>query len=175
MTSLRLRACLALSFVLALMVSACDQPTPSAPDGIKPQAAFTSYSTVHVSDFGTSSVEGVVDSAGGYLTVNGHLLTIMPGSLQQPTWFRMTTKPGLIAVELEAKSVATGLPVTLFPSPVRLSLSYASVKLGSSKELAIAWMVNGVIMTIEPSKVDRSNKMVEAWLYHFSDYGLVAN
>jgi hypothetical protein len=173
MRSLSLRACAALAFVFAL--GACDQPTPSSPEGLKPQALFSSYSTVRVSDLGSSSVEGVVDSAGGYLTVNGHLLTVMPNSLTEPTWFRMTTKPGIIAVELEAISTVTGLPVSLFPSPLRLSLSYADVKMGSSKDLAIAWMVNGVILTIEPSKVDRSNKLVEAWLYHFSDYGLVAN
>jgi hypothetical protein len=173
MRSLRLRALIALSFALAL--GACDQPSPSAPDGIKPQATFTEYSTVRVNDQGVSSVEGVVDSAGGYLLLNGHLLTVMPNSLNEPTWFRMTTKPGIIAVELEAKSVATGLPVFLFPSPLRLSLSYDGVKIGGGKELAIAWMVNGVIMNIEPSKVDRSNRKVEAWLYHFSDYGLVAN
>ena len=173
MKSLSVRACIAVIFALAL--GACDQPIPSSPDGLQPQATFMGYSVVQMNEQGSSTVEGVVDSAGGYLTVNGHILTVMPNSLPEPTWFRMTTKPGLIAVELEATSVATGLPVTVFPAPLRLSLSYAGVKMGGAKELAIAWMVNGVILTIEPSKVDRSNRLVEAWLDHFSDYGLVAN
>lgn len=171
----RLRTLFVLMAV-ALGSGACDQPNPAAPSALQPQAAFATYTVVASTDTSaTASVTGTVDADGGYLSVKNHVLTILPGTVTEPTEFTMKAYAGLVQVDLSARSVATGLPVTVFPSPLRLSLSYGKAKIGNPNRLLIAWLLNGQIVTVQPSDVDKSNQLVTTWLYHFSDYGLVTD
>jgi len=173
--SLRSRRLFALS-VLALVTGACDQPNPAAPGELQRQAWLATYSVVASTDTAASpAVTATIGTEGGSIIAGNHVLTVLPGSVSAPTAFTMKSYAGTVQIDLSARSVATGLPVSVFPQPLRLSLSYGKAKIGNPNRLMIAWILNGQIVTVQPSDVDKSTQLVTTWLYHFSDYGLVTD
>ncbi len=165
----------ALTLVLALGSAACDRATaPTSPNLAAPRASASGgYTLVPSSMQDSVTVSIVMGSLGGTMSVNGHSLTVPAGALQQPTRFTMTTISGTaIRVSLSAQDAATGVPVTVFPTPLRLGLSYASAKVSNPSKLKVAWLVDGSIVAVQPSELDKPHKQVVSSLYHFSDWGI---
>ncbi len=174
MRSIRRLAAVAVA-LLALGSAACERATaPTGPSPAAPRAAVVGgWSLVSSSSQSSLTVSLVLGSLGGTMSVNGHSLTVPAGALQQPTRFTMTTISGTsIRVALSAQDAATGVPVTVFPTPLRLGLSYASAKVSNPSKLKVAWLVDGSIVAVQPSELDKPHKQVVSSLYHFSDWGI---
>ncbi len=178
MRSIRRLSVLALG-LLALGSAACDRagtPTAPAPGAARPGLIgdVGGYTLVAAGTRqGTASVKVVLGAGGGMLSVNGHTLTVPAGALAEPTRFTMTTVSGSsIRVALTAADAKTGAPVTEFPTPLRLSLSYANAQVSNPSKLKVAWIVNGEIVAVQRSDVDRLHRTVSSSLYHFSDWAV---
>ncbi len=174
MRSIRRLASLAVA-VLALGSAACERATTvTGPGPAAPRASVVGgWSLVSSSSQLSLTVSLVLGSAGGTMSVNGHSLTVPAGALQQPTRITMTTLSGTsVRVSLSAQDAETGEPVTAFPTPLKLGLSYASAKVSNPNKLKVAWLVDGAIVAVQPSELDKSHKQVVSSLYHFSDWGI---
>lgn len=163
--------------LLALAGSACDRPTgPAYAEVAAPRAGVFDggYRLVTRRSFQSSvTVMAVLGSGGGTLSVNGNTLQVPAGALAQATTFTMSTVSGMtVGVSLSAKETRTGAAVTAFDTPLRLSLSYANAKVTNPNNLKIAWLVNGQIVAVQASAVDKAHKLVSSSLYHFSDWGV---
>ncbi len=168
-----------LSAVLGLLVlaTACadlpTSPTPAAarPDVLSGKSGYTVIQATKAQRAAT--VSAVVGNRGGTLSLNGHSLMVPVGALAQPTRFTMTTAPGTaIEVELTAQDVRTGVPVLVFPTPLRLTLSYAGAKVSDPGALLLGWVLDGQVMSVQASDVDRAHKTVSAWVYHFTQWAI---
>lgn len=161
--------------VVLLATVGCERATmPTAPN-VTPSSAVVlgDWTLVRtVSTQSSTSVSVTIGSAGGTMSVNGHSLMVPAGALTEPLTFTMSTVAGSsVEVSLSAQN-QKGAPVTVFASPVQLSLSYSGAKVKNVSALKVAYLVNGVIVAVQPSEVDKSQKVVRSWLSHFSDYGI---
>ncbi len=156
--------------------TACDRPTaPAFTEVAAPRAGrFGGYRLVTSRTFQSSvTVTTILGGGGGTLSVNGHTLWVPAGALAQPTAFTMSTTYGTaLQVSLSARDPRSGAAVTVFDTPLRLSLSYANARVSDPNTLKIAWLVNGQIVAVQASAVDKSHKLVSSSLYHFSDWGV---
>lgn len=172
------RVWLAAVALLTLSLAACDRAAaPTTPSVAAPRAAVNGgYRLVASSVQSSVTVSVVVGSLGGTLSVNGHTLAVPAGALERPTRFTMTTLSGSsIRVSLTAEDARSGVPVTVFPTPLRLGLSYANAKVGNPGKLKVAWLVDGSIAAVQPSEADKAQKQVVSSLHHFSDWGLITD
>ncbi len=175
MRSIRRLLVAALALV-ALGTAACDSSTaPTALTMAAPRAdrlgGFTLVKSTSVQT--PVTVSALLGSAGGTLSVNGHTLKVPAGALTQPTVITMSTVAGSsIQVSLSATHWRTGAPMTVFLTPLRLSLSYAGAQVNNPAKLKLAWVVNGQVVAVQPSDVDRSRKTVTSSVYHFSQWGI---
>ncbi len=164
------------ALLLALAGSACDRPTaPAYSEVAAPSAGrIGGYRLVTSRSYQSSvTVTAVLGGGGGTLSVNGNTLQVPAGALTQPTSFTMSTVSGTaLTVSLSAQDARTGAAVTVFDTPLRLSLSYANARVTDPNALKIAWLVNGQIVAVQVSAVDKSHKVVSSSLYHFSDWGV---
>ncbi len=177
MGSMRRYAVVGLALV-AQGLAACERAeSPTWPSAAAPRAAVSGgYRLVSSSSQISMTVSVVLGSAGGTMTVNGHTLAVPAGALAQPTRFTMSTLSGTsIRVSLSARDARTGAAVTVFPTPLRLGLSYANAKASSPNQLKVAWLVDGSIVAVQPSELDKSHKQVVSTLHHFSDWGLITD
>ncbi len=162
--------------LLAALAASCDRAdAPTTSGALTPRSASVSTGGWQILQAtrtqATASATVLVGSAGGTISVNGHVLTINKGSVTKPTYFTMTTVAGTaIEVALSAKDAASGLPVLVFAVPVRLGLSYASAKPSDASRLKVAWIVNSSVVAVQPSQVDKSKKLVLSDLYHFTQW-----
>ncbi len=164
--------------VLALGFVACDRAaTPTSPSTAAPRASVNGgWTLVRSSTQSAVTVSVVLGGAGGTMSVNGHTLAVPAGALEQPTRITMSTISGSsIRVSLSAEDARTGQPVMAFSTPVRLGLSYASAKVSNPAKLKVGWLMDGSIMAVQASTVDKSHKQVVSSLHHFSDWGLITD
>ncbi len=178
MVSQRMRL-VALLAVVGL-ATACDSPNQIATKSIvgprhdvATSGGYTLMTTDATSD---QTKSAIIDETGGFIRFQGSALIVPANAVSGPTTFtmRLHTQP-YMGADLSAVD-ANGLPVTIFPVPLTLTLSYARAKnqlpTDASKVL-VAWIENGVILGMLPSAADIQGKKVTAQVTHFSEYGPV--
>lgn len=176
------------ALALTLVVWGCEQPTeldnPSPQIEVEAQnsrlvglgdlAGFKSVASNHGQTV-AGAVTARVGARGGTIELDGHVLTVPPGSVRGLTTFTLRAVPnGGIEVELGATSQG-GQPNDVgsqgFDRPVRLALSYASANGVDPEDLVIVRVDDG-----EPQETHVSaNGTVAADLTGFSRYRLCSN
>jgi hypothetical protein len=127
------------------------------------------------SDGGTVTV-AIVGRTGGTISAGDHSLEIPPRAVLQDTEFRMEVLgSGSVLVALSARKVATGEPVSVFPVPLTLTLSYKGVANNADvKRLRNVYLYLDSPSYLIPliSTVSRSAKTISSPISHFSIYGM---
>lgn len=125
-----------------------------------------------------SAAFAVIGAGGGSVATGAHSLYVPPGAVSEPTTFAMQVLSGSnIYVQLRAFSNRTGMPVTTFAIPVKLTLSYSQAAFADPSVLSVIYLPDGLNgdKVVMPSTVDAARLTVSSWLPHFSDYTLGEN
>ncbi len=114
----------------------------------------------------------VIDQSGGSIRFQGSVLVVPPNAVSGPTTFtfRLQVQP-YMAADLSAVD-ANGQPVTVFPVPLKLTLSYSRAKnqIPDPSKVVILWVENGIVLGQLPSVPDVQGKKVSADVTHFTQY-----
>lgn len=170
----RTRSLFVLTFIAAAL-AACDSAHESQVVGPQSDLIVINPTVVTTTEpVETNTVVAVVGKEGGQITNGEHALSIPRRAVLTPTEFTFTVVGGTnIRVDLTAKAVSTGLPVTTFASSLTLKLSYRNAAVSDPSSLIIAWLVENSVdglMQPVPSYVDKYNQFVLGSLSHFSEY-----
>jgi hypothetical protein len=126
-------------------------------------------------DFGTVTI-AVVGRKGGTITAGEHSLEIPKKALEEDTEFRMEVMAGTnIVVGLSARSVRSGEPVSVFPDPLTLTLSFKNVlKTSDVMRLRNVYLYLDSPSYLVPlvSTLDIPSKTLSSPIWHFSQYGM---
>ena len=118
----------------------------------------------------------VVGSGGGTIGAGDHFLEIPKDAVADATEFRMEVVTGdNVLVALSARRVSTGDPVSMFPVPLTLNLSYKSLGRGTDlKRLRNVYLYLDSPNYLLPlvSTLSKSTKTVSSPVWHFSRYGM---
>jgi hypothetical protein len=178
--------CFGLAMVVTLV--GCAETDPTAPfEQHAPRADYVdtygsyqlvigpSWTFMHISN------SHVIGPQGGRLTLGWHELIVPPGAVQQPTVFRMTAKLGLhIVVDLTAADRVSGIPVTTFPLPLELKLSYRFFPMNAAQRdrLLVLWLKDdsptGELVPV-PTIVNAQRRYISGSITHFSQYAMGMN
>lgn len=181
----RLSSAAAFVLLFALLGTACDTMGPDrvlSPTTRRSTDVSTNSRSVAVLITQTlqkdSATFAVFGSNGGTLSTGAHTLYVPAGAVSGPTIFAIQVVSGQnIYVQLRAYDNKTGEPVTVFATPVKLTLSYSQTYFTEPSVLSVIYLPNGLSgdMVPMPSTVDQTTQTVSAWLPHFSDYTLGEN
>ncbi len=161
------------------VATACDAPNqPATKSVLAPRYdALTSngYSLMTSDVSSDQTKTAVIDSTGGFIRFQGSALIVPPGAVPSPTTFtmRLHTQP-FMGADLSAVD-EYGSEVTVFPVPLKLTISYSRAKdqLPSGSTVAMAWIENGIVLSTLPSSADIQGKKVTAEVTHFTEFGPV--
>ena len=159
------------------VATACDAPNRSATKSvIAPRHDVTTsggFTLMTTDAQGDQTKSAVIDQTGGFIRFQGSVLSVPENAVPGPTTFtfRLHTQP-YMGAELSAVD-ADGQPVTVFPVPLTLTLSYARAKneLPTSSQVYMLWLEDGQVLGVLPSTVDIRGKKVTAQITHFTEYG----
>lgn len=170
----RTRSLSVLAFIAAAL-TACDSARESQVVGPQPDLIVLNPTVVTTTDsVVTNTVVAVIGKEGGQIENSGHVLSVPRRAVLSPTEFTFTVVGGnTIHVDLTAKTVETGVPVTTFADNLTLKLSYKNTAISDPSSLIVAWLVDGTEDGLKqpvPSYVDKYNQFVLGSLSHFSDY-----
>ncbi|HEX9109227.1 MAG TPA: hypothetical protein VF832_18395 [Longimicrobiales bacterium] len=163
--------------ILAVVTAAaCDSPKGTATRSVlAPRLDATSaggYTFFTTDATGNQTKTAVIDQTGGFIRFQGSVLVVPPNAVSGPTsfTFRLHVQPTMGA-DLSAVA-ANGQPVTVFPVPLKLTLSYARAKtqIPDPSKIVILWVENGIVLGQLPSTPDVQGKKVTALVTHFTDY-----
>jgi hypothetical protein len=169
---------------LAGMVTACDQtaqngsligvqqPQAQAPaisysriDKRYVQLLSTPTSTVY--EYRTSTP---VSQWGSKLAFGRYKLEVQFGSLLAPANFvARVTEGENWKVDLFAYDALTGLPVSVFPVPLKLTIGMSDLSVDVSKVFLVYINPDGTYEAV-PTTPEPGNKSITSTLYHFSEY-----
>ncbi|HEX6558251.1 MAG TPA: hypothetical protein VF021_02295 [Longimicrobiales bacterium] len=177
-----------LSFVLVLLAAlvgtACDTMSPDRIAAPVTRSADVASSARGVAVVLTQTLQkdsasfAIIGANGGSVSTGAHRLTVPAGAVSEPTIFAIQVLSGsTIYVQLRAFNVRTGQPVTVFATPVKLTLSYSQAYFSDPSILSVIYLPNGLLgdKVVMPSTVNQTNLTVSSWLPHFSDYTLGEN
>lgn len=173
----RTRSLSVLAFIAAAL-TACDSARESQLVG--PQSDLIVSDPVEVvstsTPVETSTVTAVIDRQGGNLYNGDHILIVPRRAVLSATQFKFTVVGGdKIRVDLSAKNVLTGAPVSVFAENLTLKLSYRNAIVSDPSQLMVVWLVEGTTDGLKqpvPSYVDKYNQYVLGSLSHFSEYAI---
>lgn len=180
------------ALLVALAAAACERSAdlagpaalevPVASEGRGKPAPTSSAELVRIAPGAFESVSRVIDHRGGEIKVGGHMITVPPRAVLEPTLFTMTVEgDGYLSVDLTAtRENAEGDVIDVgaagFSKPVTLKMSYAAAETVSDPaRLKIFWLVDGTTsgsLVPQPTLVDQSSKWLIAHLRHFSKYAV---
>jgi hypothetical protein len=124
---------------------------------------------------GTVTV-AIVGRKGGTISAGDHRLEIPRKALSEDVEFRMEVLAGdNIIVNLSARSVSSGDPVSWFSVPLTLVLGYKSVfSTGDVTRLRNVYLYLDSSSYLVPllSTLDQKNKTISSPISHFSQYGM---
>lgn len=163
--------------ILAVVTAAaCDSPKGTATRSVlAPRLDATSaggYTFFTTDATGDQTKTVVIDENGGAIRFQGSVLVVPANAVSAPTsfTFRLHVQPTMGA-DLSAVD-ANGQPVTVFPVPLKLTLSYARAKnqIPDPSKIVVLWVENGIVLGQLPSTADVQGKKVTALVTHFTDY-----
>lgn len=180
------------TLLLALTAAGCERSAdlagpatlevPVASEGRGKPAPTSSGELVRIAPGAAESVSQVIDHRGGELKVGGHMITVPPRAVLEPTLFTMTAEgDGYLSVDLLATRVnPQGDTVDVgrlgFLKPVTLKMDYQAAETSTSPErLKIFWLVDGTAdgrTVAQKTIIDQSSKWLIAHLKHFSKYAI---
>lgn len=172
---------------LASLAAACDgprnsmdksvvSPTIQAPAPLADGVATSTGTVLLTTDLGWEDGEitrsTVIDDKGGRLNFMAGSLTVPAGAVSGPTTFTVSFSNSPYMHAHFAAVGADGTPVSIFPVPLTVTLSYARAKglPPNLAALAIYWVDNGSVLEKESSAVDVQGKKISAQVTHFTEY-----
>ncbi len=167
----------AFAVILAVVAAAaCDSPKSTATKSVlapRFDASTAGGYTLFTTDAsGDQTKSAVIDERGGAIRFQGSVLVVPPNAVSGPTdfTFRLHVQP-YMGADLTAVD-ARGQKVTVFPVPLKLTLSYARAKnqIPDPSKIVILWVENGTVLGQMPSTTDVQGKKVTAEITHFTDY-----
>lgn len=173
-----------LLLLAALAGAACDTVSPDRVVSPVTRAADVTADARSIAVVITQTLQkdsatfAVIGAGGGSLSTGAHSLYVPPGAVNEPTTFAMQVLSGSnIYVQLRAFSNRSGMPVTTFATPVKLTLGYSQEAFADPSVLSVIYLPNGLSgdKIPMPSTVDTTKFTVSSWLPHFSDYTLGTN
>jgi len=171
---------------LALLLVGCDRAQTFAPIEPATPINFDSYSNYELvigPDWNAVhfSTTAVIGQDGGRLALGFHELIVPAQAVQRPTVFRMTAKPGLhVVLDLTATDRVSGEPVTKFPRPLELRMSYRFLPLARAQQdrLVVLWLkddaTTGELVPV-PTVVSPLQNHISGTITHFSQYAMGMN
>lgn len=174
------------AIALTFLVAGCDGPgDPAAmlaPKHDQEQVLISwkygnGYTVVRETDNAVGSVEAVIGSAGGVLSMGKHLLIVPENAVSASTTFRMSKVDGdHVRLHLTAsRNGNNDVGSRGFDRPVRLMLSFegaANVRRSDVGAMAVMYIRSDNRVEPLPSMVNVNDRWVGADLVHFSEYGI---
>jgi hypothetical protein len=123
------------------------------------------------------SVEAVIGTAGGVVTLGKNALLVPSGAVSAPTTFRIQKLDGDHArLHLTASRYGDNdVGRTGFLKPVRLMMSYegaSNLSSSEASELRVMYIRPDQLVEVLPSTVNYYDRWVGTDLRHFSEYGI---
>ena len=123
---------------------------------------------------------GWIDAGGGKIRLQGHELLVPNGAVSERTLFVIRERAGdyLVVDLLAFRDDGVWTPVTTFPRPVKIKLSYKGLAINNPKRLAVLYLpedeISGV-REILPTAVSELAENMTSKLDHFSTYAAGIN
>ena len=123
---------------------------------------------------------GFVDGSGGKIRLEGHELLVPNGAVSERTLFVIRERAGeyLVVDLLAFRDDGVWTPVTTFPKPVKIKLSYKGLAINNPKRLAVLYLPEDSISgakQVLPTAVSELAENITSKLDHFSSYAAGIN